>query len=104
MMLSLGAIPNGTGFDLPRPTFDLRRRSSTLSTDALQQGASRFVTRVLRHEFAPESLGEDSLVEMINQLVGAGCLGCEAINPGEPNLDATDDLTTLLKLNGQWDG
>ena len=34
-----------------------------------------FVVRVLRHQLAPERFGEDGLVEMIDQLPGAGRLG-----------------------------
>jgi len=54
-------------FLAPR-TFDIRRRISTLGTDALQNEAGRLVVRVLRHEFAPERVGEDGLVKMIDQL------------------------------------
>ena len=35
----------------------------------------RFVVGVLRHEFTPERLGEDGLVQMIDQLAGAGGFG-----------------------------
>jgi hypothetical protein len=39
------------------------------------------VVRVLRHEFVPECLGEDGLVEMIDQLAGVGRFGCKTVNP-----------------------
>jgi len=71
-----------------RPTFNFDGRDSTLRTDAIQQDAGWFVSRVLRHEFAPECLGEDGLVEMIDQFAGAGCLGREAVNPGKSSFHA----------------
>jgi hypothetical protein len=49
--------------------------ASTLGPDALQKDACGLVVRVLRHKFASERLGENSLVEMIDQLAGAGSLG-----------------------------
>lgn len=38
---------------------------------------------VLRHQFAAERPGEDGLVEMADELAGAGRFGDDAIDPGE---------------------
>jgi hypothetical protein len=57
--------------------------SGALRPDPFQEHAGGFVIRVLRHEFAPECLGKDSSIEMVDELAGAGGLGGETINPVE---------------------
>jgi hypothetical protein len=64
----------------------LRSRLS-FRLDAFKKQAGGLVVRVLRHEFAPECLGEDGLVEMIDQLAGAGRFGCKAVNLCECNAE-----------------
>ena len=68
--------------NLLRPTFGLGGRGDMLSTDTLQENAGRLIARVLRYELAP-NLGENGLVDMIDQLAGAGGLGGEAADPSE---------------------
>ena len=41
-----------------------------LRSDPLEQHTRRLVVRVLRHEFAAECLGENGLVQMIDQFAG----------------------------------
>jgi hypothetical protein len=73
-----------------------RTGSAAGGADAVQEDAGRFVGRVLRREFAAERLGEDALVEMADQLAGAGRLGGEAVDPGEGGFDAADDFVLFV--------
>jgi hypothetical protein len=59
---------------------DAARCRLPLRSDALQEDAGGFIVRVLRHEFTPERLGEHGLVEMVDQLAGAGRLGSKTVN------------------------
>ena len=83
-------------FAMPLGSLRPNRHSGALGTDALQKHAGGLIVRVLRHEFAPERLGEDGLVEMIDQLAGAGRFGREAINPGEGGLDTTNNRAAFI--------
>jgi hypothetical protein len=76
-----------------------RARRLPLRVHALQEPAGGLLMRVLRHKLAPECLGENGLVEMIDQLAGAGRVGRQTINPVEGFFDA---LNSSLLLGGRW--
>jgi hypothetical protein len=70
--------------------------------DPLQQNTRRFVVRVLRHKLAPECFGEDTLVEVINQLPGTRSLRGEEINPPKGRVNQTNNFV-LLGGGRDWD-
>jgi hypothetical protein len=59
-------------------TFGLRRRRA-LRADALEQHAGRLVIRVLRHEFAPEGLGQEGGSKSVGEGAGGSGLGLDAV-------------------------
>src|SRR5688572_29891098 len=68
-----------------------------LRPDAFQDRACWLVTRVLWHEFTLKRLGEDSSVQVINQLAGFGRFQCKAINPFESCANTLDYFCALLR-------
>jgi hypothetical protein len=67
-----------------------------LRSEALQQHTGGFIVQVLRHQFASEGLGENSLIEMVDQLTGVGPFGCEPIDPGEGCVDAAKYFSLFM--------
>ena len=63
-------------------------RSGTLGADALQQHAGRFVVRILRHQLAPEGLGENAPGQRVDALLGGGDFRFELVGEGEELFDA----------------
>jgi len=64
--------------------------------EALEQFGGGFVVRVLRHQFAAESLGQQRGGQPVN---GGLCLvetGFEAVGEGEEGFDSADDFLLLL--------
>src|SRR5690606_22026928 len=74
------------------------RGRSALGGDALEQGAGRFVGRVLGYELATERLGEDALGQGIDVGAGIGQAGFELVGEGEELIDAVDDLFLLVQV------
>ena len=59
------------------------------------------VLLVLRHEFAPESLGQDGLIEFRQETRCIAVLGSDAVEPGKGCFDAADTFLLLLNRR-QW--
>ena len=49
-------------------------------------------------QFAAEGLGQQALVEPVEQMGGAGGLGGQPVDAGEGGFDAADDLTLLIQV------
>lgn len=52
----------------------------------------RLLLTIRQHEFAPEGLGQDGLVEFWYEPRGVGVLGGDAVEPGEGCFNAADDF------------
>ena len=79
------------------------------SRDGVLQNASsvlprqgRLVGGVLGNQFAAEGLGENGLVEMLDQLASASRFRCEAIDPNEGCLYAMNDFGSLFSIRPLW--
>jgi hypothetical protein len=60
--------------------------------DPLQKHTRGLVIRALRYQLATERLGEDGLVEVVDQLAGTGGFRGEAVDPAEGNANSICDL------------
>lgn len=72
-------------------------RGGALGADTFQQHAGRFVGGVLWHQFAAERLGEQTLGQRVDALLGSGDLGFQLVGVGEELFDAADDFGLFFK-------
>lgn len=68
------------------------RSLGTLGGEALEQLGRRLVGRVLRHQLATKSLGEQGWGQLADLPAGGGETGFEAVGEGEEDFDAADDF------------
>jgi hypothetical protein len=102
-------LPGAAAHAAPRSRRSSRTPPATAPTrgplprcpDPVQKHTRGLVVRVLRHQLATERLSEDGLVEVVDQLAGAGGLGREAINPTDSGLYTPDDFNLFIEMR-QW--
>lgn len=69
--------------------------------EAFEEFAGGFVVGGLRHEFAPEGLGEQGGDELPDLSAGSSDAGFEAAGEGEEGFCAADDFVVILQ-QGDW--